>query len=44
MKDKDIFDWCGGLEVIETPGHMPGHISLYLKDSKTLICGDALYN
>lgn len=42
LKDKDIFDWCGGVEIIETPGHMPGHISIYLKESKTLIAGDAL--
>lgn len=33
----------GGLVVIETPGHTPGHISLYHKPSKTLIAGDALF-
>ncbi len=42
LKDGDIFDWCGGMEIIETPGHMPGHISIYAKESKTLISGDAL--
>ncbi|SKC77182.1 MBL fold metallo-hydrolase [Maledivibacter halophilus] len=42
LKDKDLFSWCGGVEIIATPGHMPGHISIYLKDSKTLITGDAL--
>lgn len=42
VKDKDILPWCGGVEVIATPGHMPGHISLYLKEFKTLISGDAL--
>jgi glyoxylase-like metal-dependent hydrolase (beta-lactamase superfamily II) len=42
VKDSDIFPWCGGIEVIATPGHMPGHISLYLKEFKTLISGDAL--
>ncbi|MEQ9375214.1 MAG: MBL fold metallo-hydrolase [Imperialibacter sp.] len=31
-----------GVEVIHTPGHMPGHISLYLKDSHTLIAADAV--
>ena len=31
-----------GIKVIATPGHTPGHISLYLHDSKTLIAGDAL--
>ncbi|MCY6959524.1 MBL fold metallo-hydrolase [Clostridium brassicae] len=42
LKDKESFSWCGGVEIIATPGHMPGHISIYLKDSKTLITGDAL--
>jgi glyoxylase-like metal-dependent hydrolase (beta-lactamase superfamily II) len=42
LKDKDYFNWCGGIEIISTPGHMPGHISIYLKESKTLIAGDAL--
>lgn len=42
LKDKDSFLWCGGVEIVSTPGHMPGHISIYLKDSKTLISGDAL--
>ena len=35
-------DFCGGIEIIETPGHMPGHISIYIKESRTLIAGDAL--
>ncbi|MEG6521535.1 MBL fold metallo-hydrolase [Desulfotomaculum sp. 1211_IL3151] len=42
VKDKDFFPWAGGIEVIATPGHMPGHISIYVKESKTLISGDAL--
>lgn len=42
IRDKDSFSWCGGVEIIATPGHMPGHISIYIKDSKTLISGDAL--
>lgn len=28
--------------VIDTPGHTPGHISLYHMPSKTLIAGDAM--
>ncbi|MBS5939946.1 MBL fold metallo-hydrolase [Clostridium sartagoforme] len=35
-------DFCGGIEIIETPGHMSGHISIYIKESRTLIAGDAL--
>lgn len=36
------FPWCGGVTVVATPGHMPGHISLYARESRTLIAGDAL--
>lgn len=28
--------------VLETPGHMEGHLSLYVESAKTLICGDLL--
>lgn len=38
----DILPYCGGIEVIHTPGHTPGHICLYVKRDKTLIAGDAL--
>ena len=41
VKADDAFDWCGGCRIIATPGHTPGHISLYLKNHKTLITGDA---
>lgn len=42
LQDGQRFPWCGGVEIVTTPGHMPGHISIYLKESKTLIAGDAL--
>lgn len=42
LNDGDTFDWWGGIEIIETPGHMPGHISIYVNESRTLIAGDAL--
>ncbi|WP_017416469.1 MBL fold metallo-hydrolase [Clostridium tunisiense] len=38
----DILEIAGGIEVVATPGHMPGHISLYHKESKSMIVGDAL--
>ncbi|OKP98279.1 MBL fold metallo-hydrolase [Paenibacillus sp. P46E] len=42
LYDGDVLDFCGGVEVICTPGHTPGHISLYLQTSRILIAGDAL--
>jgi glyoxylase-like metal-dependent hydrolase (beta-lactamase superfamily II) len=38
----DILPFCGGIQVVDTKGHMPGHISLYVRSGKTLIAGDAL--
>lgn len=37
-----ILPFCGGIEVVDTKGHMPGHISLYVQREKVLITGDAL--
>lgn len=37
----DLFNWAGGCEIISTPGHTPGHTSLYIKEQKILITGDA---
>jgi len=31
-------DWCW----LHTPGHTPGHVSLWHEDSRTLIAGDAV--
>lgn len=42
VEDKAVLPCCGGMEIIATPGHMPGHICVYLKESKTLIAGDAM--
>lgn len=39
--DGEILNWAGGCEVIATPGHMPGHASLYLNHFKAVITGDA---
>jgi glyoxylase-like metal-dependent hydrolase (beta-lactamase superfamily II) len=33
---------AGGITVIKTPGHTPGHLCLYHRPSKTLIAGDEL--
>lgn len=45
--DKTLIDgqelpYCGGITVVYTPGHTPGHICLYFKQSKILIAGDIL--
>lgn len=32
----------GGLQVLATPGHTPGHMSFYLPQAKLLIAGDSL--
>jgi glyoxylase-like metal-dependent hydrolase (beta-lactamase superfamily II) len=42
VKDGDVLPECGGLEIIDTSGHMPGHICVYVKEDKVLISGDAL--
>lgn len=42
LQDDARLDIAGGVRVIFTPGHTPGHISLYLEQSRTLIAGDAL--
>ncbi|OPH56884.1 hydrolase [Paenibacillus ferrarius] len=42
--DGQELPFCGTIRVIHTPGHTPGHISLYLEHSKTLIAGDSMYS
>ncbi|QWH17655.1 MBL fold metallo-hydrolase [Bacillus mycoides] len=42
--DGQELPYCGGILIIHTPGHTPGHISLYLRKSKTLIAGDSMYS
>lgn len=40
--DGDRLSFAGGIEVLHTPGHSAGHISLYLpRDGGVLIVGDA---
>ena len=42
LEDSDRLDLAGGTSVIFTPGHTPGHLSLYLERPKVLVAGDAL--
>ena len=42
VNDEDEIDLCGGISIIHTPGHTPGHISLYFRKYKLLVTGDAM--
>lgn len=42
IKDGEFLPYGYGIQVVFTPGHTPGHTSLYHLESKTLIAGDAL--
>lgn len=42
LQSGKLVDGCGGFEIIPTPGHTPGHISLYFPNDRTLIAGDAV--
>ena len=33
-----------GLQVVDTPGHTPGHIAVFDTDSRVLVAGDAISN
>jgi glyoxylase-like metal-dependent hydrolase (beta-lactamase superfamily II) len=35
---------AGPMWVVETPGHSPGHVSLYFPDHRFLVAGDAMTN
>jgi glyoxylase-like metal-dependent hydrolase (beta-lactamase superfamily II) len=44
FKDEEVLNLAGGLKVIHTPGHTPGHCSFLHLASSTLITGDAVVN
>ncbi|MGL4589444.1 MAG: MBL fold metallo-hydrolase [Mycoplasmatales bacterium] len=41
VEDGTLLPWGSGCKVIGTPGHTPGHISLYFEQEQILIAGDA---
>lgn len=41
VRGGDRFDWCGGCEILDTPGHTAGHQSLFLYQHRTVVAGDA---
>ncbi len=44
LTDGEVLDVAGGLEVIHTPGHSPGHMALLHQSTGTLITGDSIFN
>jgi len=44
FSDGQLIPFAGGLRVIHTPGHSPGHASYLHEQSGVLITGDAIFN
>lgn len=44
LVDDEVLDVGGGLRVVHTPGHSPGHVSFLHEPSRVLVTGDALFN
>lgn len=42
LEDGDVLPFHGGIDVIHTPGHTPGHLCLYVRAHRLLITGDQL--
>ena len=42
LTDGQILPVLGGLQVVETPGHSPGHLSFYVPSVRVLFCGDSM--
>jgi glyoxylase-like metal-dependent hydrolase (beta-lactamase superfamily II) len=44
LADGQVLPVAGGLRVVHTPGHSPGHCSFLHEESGVLVTGDALFN
>ncbi len=44
LHDGQVVDVAGGLRVVHTPGHSPGHASYLHESSGVLVTGDAIFN
>lgn len=44
LVDGQLIEVGGGLEVIHTPGHTPGHVALLHRATNLLITGDSIFN
>lgn len=42
LEDGEVLPVLGGLRVVATPGHTPGHISLFSPENGILFCGDSI--
>lgn len=42
LTDGQILPVLGGLQVVGTPGHSPGHLSFYAPSVRVLFCGDSM--
>jgi glyoxylase-like metal-dependent hydrolase (beta-lactamase superfamily II) len=42
LSEGDTLPVLTGLRVVETPGHTPGHISLFAPAAAILFCGDSM--
>jgi glyoxylase-like metal-dependent hydrolase (beta-lactamase superfamily II) len=42
LTERQIVPVLGGLQVVETPGHSPGHLSYFLRSAGILFCGDSM--
>jgi len=43
LKHKQILPYCGGIEVVNIPGHSDGNVSYYLHTKKLMIAGDTVF-
>jgi glyoxylase-like metal-dependent hydrolase (beta-lactamase superfamily II) len=44
LTDGEVLPVAGGLRVVHTPGHSPGHVALLHEPSGVLITGDSIFN
>jgi len=44
LADGQVVPFAGGIRVVHTPGHSPGHASYLHEESGTLITGDSIFN
>jgi glyoxylase-like metal-dependent hydrolase (beta-lactamase superfamily II) len=44
LTDGQLLDVAGGVRVVHTPGHTPGHVALLHEPTGVLLTGDSLFN